>query len=71
MVLHGENGFVVSDANAIREMSLCLDLCRDKPRMQAFSSRAPEKVSSLSIEHCAEQTEHVLMQAYREKMGGG
>lgn len=70
MVMHGENGFVVSDAGAIREMSLCLDLCRDRPRMKSFSTRAPEKVSSLSIEYCAEQTERILMKAYREKMGG-
>jgi UDP-glucose:(heptosyl)LPS alpha-1,3-glucosyltransferase len=68
MVLHGENGFVVSDADAIHEMALCLDLCRDTSRMQSFSSRAPEKVSSLSIEYCAERTEQVLLKAYRDKM---
>ena len=67
MVIHGENGFIVSEANTIAEMSHALNLCRDTQRLASFSLQAPKKVSSLSIEHCAEQTERVLMQAYGEK----
>jgi len=68
MVIHGENGFVVSEANAIQEMSQALNLCCDTQRLATFSLRAPEKVKSLSIERCAEQTEKVLLQAFSEKM---
>ncbi len=61
MINHGKNGFVASDANAISELTFFAEKFADKKTLREFSACAGEKVSKLTIDFCAEQTENVLL----------
>ncbi len=60
MVIHEKNGFVASDANAISELTSFIEKLSDKKTCKEFSECAGEKVSKLTIDYCAEQTEKIL-----------
>jgi len=60
MIVHGESGFVASSANSLSELTSFAEKLADKKTCGEFSSRAGEKVSKLTIDFCAEQTEKIL-----------
>jgi len=68
MVIHGENGFVARDADALRELTEYAVLLTDRGRCAAFSQRAPGNVAELTIARCGEATERVLQLAHEEKL---
>jgi len=61
MVIHKKNGFVASDANAISELTSFIEKLADKKTCKEFSECTGEKVSKLTIDYCAAQTEKILL----------
>ena len=61
MIIHEKNGFVTSDADAISELTSSIEKLADKKICEEFSECAREKVSALTIDYCAEQTEKILL----------
>ncbi len=61
MIVHGKNGFVASDANAISELASFIEKLSDKKTSKEFFESTGEKVSKLTIDYCAEQTEKILL----------
>jgi len=67
MVIDGTNGFVVRDYTAVGEMAARAALFASRDMAAGFSRRAPEIVTSYTIDRCARETEAVLVKAYEEK----
>jgi UDP-glucose:(heptosyl)LPS alpha-1,3-glucosyltransferase len=63
MIVENGNGYVVSAADSIDELTACIELMSFKERCDEFSARAPELISNCTIERCAAETEKVLQAA--------
>jgi hypothetical protein len=63
MIIENGNGYVISAADSVDELTACIELMSFKERCDEFSPRAPELIAACTIERCAAQTEAVLQQA--------
>ncbi len=70
MIVHTINGFIATNADAIDELTSYVEQMTDRACQEAFSARAAEKVRTLSIARCSEETERILMAAAEEKKKG-
>jgi UDP-glucose:(heptosyl)LPS alpha-1,3-glucosyltransferase len=63
MIIENGNGYTISAADSVDELTACIELMSFKERCDAFSPRAPELISACTIERCARETEQVLQKA--------
>ena len=67
MVVEGENGFVIGDASDIETMAAKIEFLRDPSICDAFADKAPWLASQYSIEHCAKETEKILLNVMQNR----